>query len=176
MGSAISVSVQNALCCSKAIPEIRCRGKFALPVLDFILPARYTKAMRLDELTRHAIKHTVHCLIGCGIGEIVGMLISSSLGWHRIGRLPLAIILAFVFGYALTYRSVRQETSSFAEAMRITAATDTVSIATMEFVDNTIELLIPNALLVTASQPRFWWGLALSLGIAFTITARLHHH
>jgi Zn-dependent protease len=126
--------------------------------------------VKIDPTTKQAIKHTIHCLIGCGVGEIVGMLISSALGWHRIGRLALAIVLAFIFGYSLTYRGVRKHVNSPKEAIKITAATDTVSIATMELVDNTIEFIIPNALLVTADQPRFWWGLALSLSIAFLIT------
>src|SRR5665213_3434864 len=126
--------------------------------------------MKLDSRTRHAIKHTTHCLIGCGIGEILGMLIASEFGWHRIGRLSLAVVLAFFFGYLLTYRGVRKQTSSSIEAIKITTATDTVSIVSMEIVDNVIEFIIPNALLVTASSARFWWGLALSLSIAFIIT------
>ncbi|MEJ0072474.1 MAG: DUF4396 domain-containing protein [Candidatus Saccharibacteria bacterium] len=139
----------------------------------------------MNTLTRHAIKHTTHCLIGCGVGEVLGMLIASSLGWHRVGRLPLAIVLAFLFGYALTYRGVRKQAATTQEAIRITLATDTVSITTMELVDNTIELLIPNALLVSASSPRFWWGLALSLSISFIVTVPVnrymmsrnpHHH
>jgi hypothetical protein len=132
--------------------------------------------MKLDTLTRHAIKHTMHCLVGCGIGEILGMLIASTLGWHRIGRLPLAIALSFVFGYSLTYYGVRKQVKTSKEAIKITAATDTVSIATMELVDNTIEFIIPNALLVTATQPRFWWGLALSLSIAFIITVPVNRY
>ena len=132
--------------------------------------------MKLDQTTKLAVKHTVHCLIGCGIGEIVGMLIASAFGWHRIGRLPLAIAFAFIFGYLLTYHGVRKHTSSSKEAFKITASTDTVSIATMEIVDNTIELIIPNALLVTATQPRFWWGLALSLSIAFIITVPVNRY
>lgn len=132
--------------------------------------------MKLDHTTKMAIRHTVHCLIGCGIGEIIGMLIASTLGWHRLGRLPLAILLAFIFGYSLTYRGVRKHTSSAKDAFKITAATDTVSIATMEIVDNTIEFIIPNALLVTADQPRFWWGLALSLTIAFIITVPVNRY
>ncbi|HSX07690.1 MAG TPA: DUF4396 domain-containing protein [Candidatus Saccharimonadales bacterium] len=123
-----------------------------------------------DARTRQAIRHTVHCLVGCGIGEITGMVIAAGLGWHRPGRLALAIILAFVFGYGLTYRGVRRHATTAREAIRITMATDTVSIATMELVDNTIELLIPNALMVTATSFRFWWGLALSLAIAFVVT------
>ena len=132
--------------------------------------------MKIDDLTRHAIKHTTHCLMGCGFGEIIGMLIASALGWHRLGRLPLAIVLAFVFGYLLTYRGIRKDAGSAKEAFRITAATDTVSIATMEVVDNTVEFIIPNALLVSAAQPRFWWGLALSLGVAFIITVPVNRY
>ena len=132
--------------------------------------------MKLDKTTSMAVKHTLHCLVGCGIGEIAGMFIASALGWHRLGRLPLAIVMAFIFGYALTYRGVRQQASSAREAFKITATTDTVSITTMEIVDNTVEFIIPNALLVSASQPRFWWGLALSLSIAFIITVPVNRY
>lgn len=141
--------------------------------------------MNLDEKTRQAVRHTVHCLIGCGIGEVLGMLIAASLGWHRPGRLSLAIVLAFVIGYSLTYRGVRKQAGSPKAAIKITAATDTVSIATMELVDNAIEWLIPNALLVTPASFRFWWGLALALAVAFIVTVPVnrymigrhpHHH
>lgn len=132
--------------------------------------------MDLGEATRQAIRHTVHCLVGCGIGEILGMFIAASLGWHRAGRLSLAIVLAFAVGYSLTYRGVRRHAASSREAFRITFATDTVSIATMEVVDNAVELLIPNALMVTAASFRFWWGLALSLAIAFVITVPVNRY
>ena len=132
--------------------------------------------MALDHKTRMAIKHTTHCLIGCGIGEILGMIIASSLGWHRLGRLSLAIILAFFFGYLLTYWSVRKQTKNAKEAIKITLATDTVSITTMEIVDNTIEFIIPNSLFVTATSFRFWWGLALSLTIAFIVTVPVNRY
>ncbi len=132
--------------------------------------------MTIDIKTKHAIKHTIHCLIGCGIGEILGMLIASFLGWHRIGRLPLAIALSFLFGYLITYRGVRKETKTSKEALKVTLATDTVSITSMELVDNTIEFIIPNALLVTAASPRFWWGLAVSLTIAFFITVPVNRY
>lgn len=132
--------------------------------------------MTIDIKTKHTIRHTIHCLIGCGIGEILGMLISSLFGWHRIGRLPLAIALSFFFGYLITYRGVRKQTETSKEAFKITLATDTVSITSMELVDNTIEFIIPNALLVTATSFRFWWGLALSLTIAFFITVPVNRY
>ncbi len=129
-----------------------------------------------DPKTRHAIEHTTHCLIGCGIGEILGMLIAASLGWHKIGRFSLAIVLAFIFGYSLTYWGVRKQAKSTSEAIKITVATDTLSIASMELVDNTIELIIPNALVVTASSFRFWWGLTLALAVAFIITVPVNRY
>jgi len=132
--------------------------------------------MLKDSVTKQAIHHTLHCLLGCGLGEIVGMLIASLFGWHRIGRLLLAITLAFIFGYSLTYRGVRKHTATANEAVRITMTTDTISIASMEVVDNTIEFIIPNALLVTASQSRFWWGLVLSLTVAFIITVPVNRY
>ena len=130
----------------------------------------------MDGKTRQAIKHTIHCLIGCGVGEVVGMLLAASFGWHRIGRLSTAIVLAFFFGYLLTYRGVRKHTATSKEAIKITVTTDTVSITTMELIDNTIELIIPNALVVTASSFRFWWGLALSLSLAFIVTVPVNRY
>lgn len=143
--------------------------------------------MRIDERTRQAIRHTYHCLIGCGIGEIVGMLIASFFGWHRFERVAIAILLAFVFGYTLSYRGIRKHSESTGAAIKATVATDTVSIISMEIIDSTMELLIPNALIVTAASFRFWWGLAVSLGVAFIITvpvnrfmmgrgSHVHHH
>jgi len=126
--------------------------------------------MRIDTQTRHAVKHTLHCLLGCGIGEVLGMLIAASLGWDRIGRLALAIILAFFFGYLLTYRGVRRQATTVKRAIKTTLATDTASIVSMEIVDNTVEFIIPNALMVMPNSPRFWWGLGVSLLIAFIVT------
>jgi len=127
----------------------------------------------------------MHCLIGCGIGEIVGMMVAAAFCWHRLGRPSPATILAFGFSYLLTYHGVRKHTATAKEAIKITASTDTISIASMELIDNTIELLIPNALLVTMASPRFWWGLAASLSVAFVVTVPVnrfmisrnpHHH
>jgi hypothetical protein len=136
----------------------------------------YSFIMTIDYKTRQALEHTKHCLIGCGIGEILGMLIAASLGWHRLGRISIAIVLAFFFGYLLTYRGVRKQTATAKEAVKITLATDTISITSMEIVDTTIEFIIPNALFVSATSARFWWGLAVSLSIAFVITVPVNRY
>ncbi len=143
--------------------------------------------MTIDTTTRQAIAHTYHCLIGCGIGEVIGMVIASTLGWDKIGRVTLAIVLAFLFGYALTYLSVRKHISSPKRAMKITLTTDTVSITTMEVVANTMEFIIPGALSVSVVSLLFWWGLVVSFAVAFIVTvpvnrymirrgAHAHHH
>ena len=132
--------------------------------------------MNLDHTTKQAIQHTFHCLIGCGIGEVLGMVIAASLGWDKIGRVSLAIILAFTFGYLLTYFGVRKHTDTAGQAVKITLATDTLSIATMEFVANVVEILIPMALMATITDPVFWYSLAIAMSVAFVITVPVNRY
>jgi hypothetical protein len=126
--------------------------------------------LKLDTATRQAIHHTVHCLVGCGIGEVLGSAIGASFGWPNIIQTMLAVLLAFVFGYGLTFRGARAMGLS-AKAARTTALrTDTVSIISMEIIDNTLEWIIPGALNAVVASWLFWWSMALSLAIAFMVT------
>lgn len=126
--------------------------------------------MAIDMTTRQAVQHTLHCLLGCGIGEVLGMTIGTLAGWEALPKVLLAIALAFVFGYTLTYIGVRKHTQSRSAAIRTTLATDTVSITTMEIVANTMEFIIPGALMATVTSIQFWASLALSMSVAFIIT------
>jgi UPF0716 family protein affecting phage T7 exclusion len=141
--------------------------------------------MHLDKLTKHAINHTLHCLLGCSIGEILGMVIGSS--WSNLAQTIFSIILAFFFGYLLTSRSFIKSGSSKKEALKGALATDTVSITSMEIVDNSFIWLIPGAIHATLGNWLFWWSLGLSLVVAFVITVPVnrfmiahsghtHHH
>ncbi len=123
-----------------------------------------------DPLTRHAIRHTLHCLIGCGIGEIAGSVIGASLRWPNGWQTALAVLLAFVCGYGLTLWGARRAGMSASEARSTALRTDTISIVSMEIIDNTLEYLIPGAMAATATSGLFWWSLALSLAVAFAIT------
>jgi len=118
-------------------------------------------------LTRSAFDATVHCLTGCAIGEVLGLVIGTALGLHDVASIALAIVLAFVFGYGLTMRPLVSSGLSFATAARTALAADTVSIVVMEIVDNAIVLLIPGAMAAGLVDPLFWGSLALSLGVAF---------
>jgi hypothetical protein len=140
----------------------------------------------MDTITKHAIHHTLHCLLGCSIGEVLGMIIASS--WSNIAQTVLSIVLAFFFGYLLTSRSFIKSGSSKKEALKGALSTDTVSIISMETVDNVFIWLIPGAIHATLDDWLFWWSLALSLLVAFIITVpvnrfmisrgsnHMHHH
>ncbi|MFJ9677355.1 DUF4396 domain-containing protein [Streptomyces sp. NPDC101194] len=117
-----------------------------------------------------AARATLHCLTGCAIGEILGMVIGTALGWGNMATMVLAIVLAFFFGYTLTLRSIRRAGVDFRTALRVALAADTLSIAVMELIDNGVIALWPGAMDATLADALFWGALVLSLGIAFVVT------
>ncbi|MFH8569623.1 DUF4396 domain-containing protein [Streptomyces sp. NPDC017993] len=117
-----------------------------------------------------AARATLHCLTGCAIGEVLGMVIGTALGWSNVPTLILAIALAFFFGYALTLRGVLRTGLNLKAAVKIALAADTLSIAVMELVDNSVIALIPGAMDAGLSRWLFWGALALSLVVAFVVT------
>jgi len=121
-------------------------------------------------LTRAAVSATVHCLTGCAVGEILGMVISTALGWHNVASIVLSIVLAFIFGYALTIRPVLASGVGLRRAIGVALAADTVSIAVMELVDNATIVVVPGALDAGVSDVLFWASLIGSLVIAFFVT------
>lgn len=132
--------------------------------------------MRFDHLTQMAIRHTLHCLTGCAIGEVMGVAIGTALGWHELPTIALAVTLAFFFGYLLTFRSVYPKSDSVKAAVKITLATDTVSITSMEIVDNTVLLAIPGAMDAGLSSWFFWGSLAFALAVAFVVTVPVNRY
>lgn len=123
-----------------------------------------------DQLTRDAITHTRHCLTGCAIGEVLGMALGSIFAWHNLWQTVAAIILAFFFGYLLTYRGAKKRGMSNKGAVRTALTTDTISISSMEAVDNVFIWIVPGAINATLGTFLFWWSLALSLIVAFLFT------
>jgi Domain of unknown function (DUF4396) len=130
----------------------------------------HTHRHRSDSATRSAIQATLHCLTGCAIGEILGMVLSAALGLGNALSIVVSVLLAFVFGYALTLQPVIRAGVAPRRAARLAIASDTVSIATMELVDNAFILLVPGAIAAGLSDALFWWSLLVSLAIAFVLT------
>ncbi|MGY1501524.1 DUF4396 domain-containing protein [Streptomyces sp. QTS52] len=117
-----------------------------------------------------AVQATLHCLTGCAIGEVLGMIIGTALGWGNLPTTVLAIVLAFFFGYSLTLRGVLRAGVGLRTAVRIALAADTLSIAVMELVDNGVIVLWPGAMDAQLDDLLFWGALAISLAIAFVVT------
>ncbi|WP_112244599.1 DUF4396 domain-containing protein [Kribbella monticola] len=123
-----------------------------------------------QSLTRQAISATLHCLTGCAIGEILGMVIGTAAGFHNLATVILSIVLAFFFGYSLTMRPVLAAGIPFRQALKVALAADTLSIVTMEIVDNAFVLAVPGAMDAGLSSFLFWASLLASLAIAFALT------
>ncbi|CAI4033317.1 hypothetical protein DNFV4_03753 [Nitrospira tepida] len=117
-------------------------------------------------LNRVAFSATVHCLTGCAIGEVVGMVIGTALGWGNWETVTLAVGLAFATGYAMTLWPLLRAGLAPATALGLAFASDTLSITTMEIVDNGLMLAIPGAMEAGLGDPLFWGSLALSMIIA----------
>jgi hypothetical protein len=121
-------------------------------------------------LTRVAVSATLHCLTGCAIGEVLGMVLATWWGWGSTASIVLAVVLAFFFGYALTIRPVLAADVPLRAAVRTALAADTVSIGVMEVVDNAVILLWPGAMEAGLRDVLFWGSLAISLVVAFVLT------
>ncbi|HZO98620.1 MAG TPA: DUF4396 domain-containing protein [Gaiellaceae bacterium] len=122
-------------------------------------------------LDRLALRATAHCLTGCALGEVLGMVLATALGWGAAASVALAVALAFAFGYSLTLGPVLRAGVPPRRALALAAASDTVSIAVMELVDNAFLLAVPGALDAGLGDALFWWSLAASLAAAFVVTA-----
>jgi Domain of unknown function (DUF4396) len=146
----------------------------------------------MDDLNRLAVSATNHCLVGCVIGEVLGMVIATALGWGDVASIALAVGLAFLFGYAFTSLPLLRAGLTVAQIVPIALAADTVSIAIMEFIDNAFILLVPGAMEAGLDELRFWLpllgGFAIAWPFAFLVNRALiargkghavvhqHHH
>jgi hypothetical protein len=124
----------------------------------------------VDSSWRTAITTTRHCLTGCAIGEVLGLVIATAAGWGNAASIAISVVLAFFFGYLLTFVGVRRSGLTVAAAVRVALAADTVSILVMEIVDNGTLLVWPAAMDAGLTDLLFWGSLAISLAVAFVVT------
>jgi hypothetical protein len=119
-----------------------------------------------QSLNAVALSATLHCLTGCAIGEVLGMIIGTALGWSDWATIALAVTLAFFFGYTLTSFPLLRSGLALGAVIPIALASDTISIAIMEIVDNAIMLLIPGAMEAGLDSIGFYAALTVALIIA----------
>jgi hypothetical protein len=116
---------------------------------------------------RTAVSATLHCLTGCAIGEVLGMVLATWWGWGTTASIALAVALAFFFGYLLTSLPLLRAGLALSAVIPIALASDTLSITVMEIVDNAIVLVIPGAMEAGLDDPLFWSSLAFALAVAY---------
>lgn len=114
-----------------------------------------------------AVSATLHCLTGCAIGEILGLMIGTALGLSTLATITLAVGLAFLFGYALSTLPLLKAGMALGSALSVVLAADTLSIATMEIVDNAVMAVIPGAMDAGLVNPVFWLAMMFALTVAF---------
>jgi Sec-independent protein secretion pathway component TatC len=114
-----------------------------------------------------AVSATLHCLTGCAIGEVLGLIIGTAFGLSNAITTIIAIALAFVFGFGLSTLPLVKVGMGFGAALSIVIAADTLSITTMELVDNAVMYAIPGAMHATLVDPLFWISMPIALTVAF---------
>jgi hypothetical protein len=117
-----------------------------------------------------AVSATLHCLTGCAIGEVAGLAIGTAFGLSNVATIVLAVALAFVFGYSLTSLPLIRAGLTLGAVIPIALASDTVSIAVMELIDNAVVLAVPGAMDAGLDSLLFWASLAFALAVAFVVT------
>lgn len=129
--------------------------------------SRYTRNMDKKSLNKMAVSATLHCLTGCAIGEVAGLIIGTAFGWSSAGTVALSVGLAFLFGYTLSLLPLLRAKIALKSALGLVLAADSLSILTMEIVDNLVMVLVPGAMNVGLMHPLFWSTMAIALMVAF---------
>ena len=137
--------------------------------------ARNDETAHVDEsarrmgLNRAAASATLHCLTGCAIGEVLGFIIGAAVGLSAAWTIALAVSLAFLFGYTLSILPLLRGGLAVWAALGVVLAADTLSIATMEVVDNLVMVLIPGAMEAGLANPLFWASMTFALAVAYVV-------
>ena len=129
-----------------------------------------------QSLNRISASATLHCLTGCAIGEILGMIISTILVWSTMPSVALSVGLAFVFGYSFSMFPLIKHGITFRKALKLALIADTASILTMEIADNAFILAVPNAIHASLDSMLFWVSLILSLAVAFCVAFPINRY
>jgi hypothetical protein len=134
---------------------------------DAAHPPDVAHAPEAPSLNRLAAQATTHCLTGCAIGEIAGLVVATQLGWSNAASIVLATVLAFFFGYSLTLRPLLASGLALSSALGIAFAADSLSITVMEVIDNLTVLVVPGAMDAGITDGLFWITLIAGLAIAW---------
>ncbi|MCW5920880.1 MAG: DUF4396 domain-containing protein [Saprospiraceae bacterium] len=134
------------------------------PIPQTLPPKQQTVAPNRLRLTFSA---TLHCLLGCGIGEVSGVIIGTALGWGNMETMILAIILGFVGGFLLGMIPLRRAGFGWNRAFKTVLIAEGLSIVVMETAQVLTELYTPGVMDAGLSDSLFWFGMGLALLAGF---------
>jgi Domain of unknown function (DUF4396) len=129
--------------------------------------AVHEHAQHDQSLNGLAISATTHCLTGCAIGEVAGMMLATAFGWGNVASIALAIGLAYVFGFGLTALPLVRAGLAAGVVVSTALAADTISITIMEVIDNAFVALVPGAMEAEITDPWLYIAIALGFAIAY---------
>jgi Domain of unknown function (DUF4396) len=132
--------------------------------------------LRTSDLNRLAVSATTHCLTGCAIGEVLGFIIATSLGWSDVASLALAVGLAYLFGFGLTARPLVKAGLAAGTVVSTALAADTLSITVMEVIDNVVVVLVPGALDAGVDEPLIYASIAAGFVVAYPFAFVLNRY
>ncbi len=114
-----------------------------------------------------ALSATLHCLIGCGLGEVLGMILGTLFLLGNHSTMILAIILGFVGGFGLGVIPLRKAGYTWAQAFKQVLIAEGLSIAVMETFEVIVQVYTPGVMDAGLSDGIFWIGMLLGLIAGF---------
>jgi len=116
---------------------------------------------------RLAVSATYHCLIGCGIGEVGGIIIGTAYGLDMFNTMVIGIILGFIGGLFLGIVPLLRASFTFKNALKTVIIAEGLSIAVMEAFEVLTQVVIPGVMEAGLSELIFWYGMLASLVVGF---------
>jgi hypothetical protein len=114
-----------------------------------------------------AFSATLHCLLGCGIGEVAGMTIGAALGWDNLNQMILGIVLGFVGGFSLGMMPLLKAQFSFKRAFKQVLVAEGLSILVMETAEALTQVYMPGVMHAKLTDAIFWTGMIVWLIAGF---------
>ena len=129
-----------------------------------------TKPLQPSKQVSHfklAMSATIHCLLGCGLGEIAGMIIATAIGLNMINATILGVMLGFVAGLALGTIPLIRSKFTLGQALKTVVIAEGLSIVVMETFEVITQAVIPGVMTASLADPVFWLGMIASLIVGF---------
>ncbi|MCA9755051.1 MAG: DUF4396 domain-containing protein [Candidatus Eisenbacteria bacterium] len=173
--------VLSVVCLAIVIRDLRRKNPEIMPLMRFVwgLTVAYSGPLGLaayffagrkqidhDSLLRRGLRSTAHCYSGCGLGEVLGVLLTVGVfGATQSVVIGTTFGLAYLLGLGLTAGPLIQDGESKRAALKDALISESASIVVMELVAISVDLLLAGN--AGWSEVLFWSSLVVSLTLGF---------